>query len=92
MPSGADASALAIDAGSVRDARPGFCRRAWIYHPITDSWEDVGGTPQNQLMSPAAAHHGAVYLVSGEIRPRTRTREFWCIIHDVINSRAWRCP
>jgi SSS family solute:Na+ symporter len=79
LPSGADAASLEIDIDRVRDGHPGFLRRSWLYHTITDTWIEAGTTPANQVTTPAVAHRGAVYLVSGEIRPRTRTNDVWRI-------------
>jgi SSS family solute:Na+ symporter len=79
LPSGADAASLALDVGRIRDAHPGFPRISWLYHTITDTWIEVGPTPANQVTTPAVTHRGAVYLASGEIRPRTRTNAVWRI-------------
>ncbi len=58
---------------------PGFPRRAWAYHTITDTWTTAGPTPTCPVTTPAVAFAGGIALVSGEIRPRVRTTEAWSI-------------
>jgi solute:Na+ symporter, SSS family len=58
---------------------PGFPRRAWAYHTITDTWTSAGETPAAPVTTPAVAFHGGVVLASGETRPRVRTNEVWRI-------------
>jgi solute:Na+ symporter, SSS family len=79
LPSGADTASLTLDVERIRDAHPGFPRTSWLYHTITDTWIEAGHTPANQVTTPAVTHRGAVYLASGEIRPRTRTNAVWRI-------------
>jgi SSS family solute:Na+ symporter len=58
---------------------PGFPRRAWAYHTITDTWTSAGETPAAPVTTPAVAIDGGIVLASGEIRPRVRTNEVWRI-------------
>ena len=58
---------------------PGFPRRAWAYHTITDTWTSAGETPACPVTTPAVAFDGGVVLASGEVRPRVRTNEVWRI-------------
>jgi SSS family solute:Na+ symporter len=58
---------------------PGFPRRAWAYHTITDTWTAAGETPACPVTTPAVAFAGGVVLASGEIRPRVRTSAVWRI-------------
>ena len=58
---------------------PGFPRRAWAYHTITDTWTDAGETPACPVTTPAVAFDGGVVVASGEIRPRVRTSAVWRI-------------
>ncbi len=58
---------------------PGFPRRAWAYHTITDTWTSAGATPACPVTTPAVAWNGGIALVSGEVRPRVRTSEAWLI-------------
>jgi SSS family solute:Na+ symporter len=79
LPSGADAASLALDVERLRDSHHGFPRTSWLYHTITNTWIEAGDTPANQVTTPAVTHRGAVYLATGEIRPRTRTNAVWRI-------------
>lgn len=76
--SGADGSLFGQE-DALRDRHPGFPRRAWLYHTITDRWVDAGETPANQVTTPAVAWRGGIVIASGEVRPRTRTRAVWLV-------------
>jgi len=58
---------------------PGFPRRAWAYHTITDTWIDAGETPANPVTTPAVRWGGDIVIASGEVRPRVRTSAMWRI-------------
>jgi SSS family solute:Na+ symporter len=77
----ADAETLAQVAADPEFAtrHPGFPRRAWAYHTITDTWTPAGDTPACPVTTPAVAFDGGVALVSGELRPRVRTSQAWRI-------------
>ncbi len=60
-------------------SHPGFPRRAYAYHTITDTWVDAGETPANPVTTPAVVWDGAIVIASGEIRPRVRTNAVWRI-------------
>lgn len=59
---------------------PGFPRRTFAYHTITDTWIDAGDSPACQVTTPAVPFDGGIALVSGELRPRVRTRDAWRIV------------
>ena len=62
---------------------PGFPKAAYVYHTVTDTWAPFGSIPVNQVTTPAVRWGNEVILVSGEVRPRVRTRSVWKIsIHD----------
>lgn len=84
--SGDDGELLA-QANELKDDHPGFCRRAWAYHTITDTWTDAGETPLNSVTTHAAAWKNDLLLVSGEIRPRVRTNQVWKISPNSQNLR-----
>ena len=67
---------LAADPDFVR-RHPGFPKRAWAYHTITDTWADAGPTPACPVTTPAVAFGDGVVLVSGEVRPRVRSPQVW---------------
>lgn len=76
--SGADGSLIGREE-ELKNSHPGFPRKAWMYHTITDTWVDAGEIPCNQVTTPAAPFEDGLALVSGEIRPRIRTPKAWRI-------------
>ena len=64
---------------------PGFPKLAYAYHTITDSWTEFGAIPANQVTTPAVRWGKDLFLVSGEVRPRVRTRKVWRI--EVLESK-----
>ncbi len=66
--------------GEMKDhAHPGFPRRAFAYHTITNTWTEMGPTPANQVTTTAVRWKDDIMLVSGEVRPRVRTNKVWQI-------------
>lgn len=57
----------------LRDQHPGFPRKSYAYHAITDVWSEIGDTPINQVTTVAVPYKNEIYIPSGEIRPRVRT-------------------
>ena len=76
--SGADGS-LFHKADELRDDHPGFPKKAWSYHTITDTWIAAGGIPSNQVTTNAVRWGGDIIMASGEVRPRVRTTAVWRI-------------
>ena len=60
-------------------AHPGFPRKPYLYHTLTDTWVPFGESPLGQVTTPAVRWGDSAFLVSGEIRPRVRTRKAWRI-------------
>ena len=60
-------------------AHPGFPKTALAYHTVTDTWTEFGSMPASQVTTPAIKWGGDIVLVSGEVRPRVRTRKLWRI-------------
>ena len=58
---------------------PGFPKKSYAYHTITDTWIEFSDTPVNQVTTPAVKWGQNVILVSGEIRPRVRTPNVWMV-------------
>ena len=56
---------------------PGFPKRAWAYHTITDTWIDAGPLPANHVTTPAVKWGEDIILASGEIKPRVRSAKVW---------------
>lgn len=81
---------LAADDGALLDEQaadpefarrhPGFPRRSWAYHTITDTWTAAGETPACPVTTPAVPFDGGLVLASGEVRPRVRTADVWRIV------------
>lgn len=73
---GADGSHF-FQADDLRERHPGFPKRAWAYHTITNTWIEAGTVPQNQVTTQPAAWGDAFIIASGEVRPRVRTPQVW---------------
>ena len=58
---------------------PGFPKKSYAYHTITDTWIEFSSTPSNQVTTPAVRWGDDIFLVSGEVRPRVRTNQVWRI-------------
>ncbi len=87
--SGADGS-LYQHADSLRSDHPGFPGTILGYHTITDTWFDAGQVPANQVTSHLIQSDEAFFLVSGEIKPRTRTPSIWKIEpQQTTHSLGW---
>lgn len=76
--SGADGS-LFETADDLKDEHPGFPKKAYAYHTITNTWIEAGETPANQVTTHAVSWDGKMLLASGEVRPRVRTPNVWII-------------
>ncbi|MBN1443225.1 MAG: sodium/solute symporter [Planctomycetes bacterium] len=74
---GGDDGALFAQGGDLRDGHPGFPRRSFAYHTITDTWIDAGPTPANHVTAAAVEWRGSIVIPSGEIRPRVRSPAVW---------------
>lgn len=84
---GGDDGEFFTQADAMRDQHPGFPRRAWGYHTITNTWFDAGPTPQNHVTTTAVRWGRDFVVATGEVRPRTRTPDIWRIA-----SRTERPP
>ncbi|MEX2214826.1 MAG: sodium/solute symporter [Phycisphaeraceae bacterium] len=58
---------------------PGFPKRTWAYHTITDTWIDAGASPSNQVTTPPARWGKGIIVASGEVKPRVRTTQVWLV-------------
>lgn len=66
-------------ADELKDDHPGFLKKTWLYHTITNTWIDAGPSPCNQVTTPAVRIGNHVLIASGEVRPRVRTPNVWQI-------------
>ncbi|MFK7768133.1 MAG: sodium:solute symporter [Mariniblastus sp.] len=58
---------------------PGFPKTALAYHTVTDTWTEFGSMPAAQVTTPAIKWGDDIVMVSGEVRPRVRSRKLWRI-------------
>ncbi|MDH3650615.1 MAG: sodium/solute symporter, partial [Saprospiraceae bacterium] len=76
--SGADGS-LYQQSEELQEQHPGFPKNVWGYHTITDTWFEAGEMPTNHVTTHAFSLWDHWYIVSGEIKPRTRSPGIWKI-------------
>jgi SSS family transporter len=84
-----DDGALMDRTDELKDEHPGFPRKAWAYHTITDTWTPAGAIPCNQVATPAVRSGNRLLLVSGEVRPRVRTNQCWSITFPSKTSKVF---
>jgi SSS family transporter len=64
-------------ANELLDAHPGFPKKTYLYHTITDTWIDAGTSPRNHVTTVPVKWGDAVVIASGEVRPRVRSPQVW---------------
>lgn len=74
-----DNGALFDRTDELKDDHPGFPRKTFSYHTITDTWIELGESPANQVTTSAVHFDGKLVLPTGEIRPRVRSAKVWAI-------------
>ncbi len=74
--SGADGSFWGRE-NELLDDHPGFPKKAYAYHTITDTWTSAGATPRNHVTTVAVRWDDAIIVPSGEVRPRVRSPKVW---------------
>jgi len=75
---GADGSLFA-KADELQDEHPGFPKKAWAYHTITNTWAPAGPVPQNHVTTVPVMWDGQIIIASGEVRPRVRSPVVWSV-------------
>ncbi|MEP3831711.1 sodium:solute symporter family transporter [Rhodopirellula bahusiensis] len=70
---GGDDGSLFGQADELKDDHPGFPKKTFAYHTITDTWTETGTSPANQVTTTAVHWNDSIVVASGEIRPRVRT-------------------
>lgn len=75
---GADGSMFAT-ADDLKDDHPGFPKKTYAYHTITDRWVDAGPSPANHVTTQAVKWNGTIVVPSGEVRPRVRSSAVWSV-------------
>ncbi|MGI9517911.1 MAG: sodium:solute symporter family transporter [Pirellulaceae bacterium] len=91
VPGYADGSRLRqwLDSGKeLRDFdHPGFPNAVLGYHTVTRSWVKMGEVPVNHVTTPAISHGDEIILISGEVRPRVRTRICYRMtVHENVST------
>lgn len=64
---------------ALKDEHPGFPKKTFSYHTITDTWIELNESPANQVTTSAVHFDGQILLPTGEIRPRVRSPKVWSI-------------
>ncbi|AQT68683.1 Na(+)/glucose symporter [Anaerohalosphaera lusitana] len=69
-------------ANELKDEHPGFPKKLFVYHTITNSWVESDDLPANQVTTNAVRWgddpvKDPVIIASGEIRPRVRSPKVW---------------
>ena len=59
------------------DNHPGFPKKTYLYHTITDTWIDGGPSPRNHVTTVPVKWGDSVVIASGEVRPRVRSPKVW---------------
>ncbi|MDF1739599.1 MAG: kelch repeat-containing protein [Verrucomicrobiales bacterium] len=76
MLAGADGSLMAV-ADDLKLDHPGFPKSIYAYDTQSNKWTDAGESPVNQVTTTAVGWKDLTFLVSGEIKPRVRTKQGW---------------
>lgn len=85
---GGDTGRLAPRTDELKLDHPGFPKKTFAYHTITDTWVEAGEPPVNQVTTPAVKWGDAIIVASGEIKPRVRTPKVWAV-RPVIHKPAF---
>ena len=75
---GADGSMFAT-ADDLKDGHPGFPKKTYAYHTITDRWVYAGPSSANHVTTQAVKWNGTIVVPSGEVRPRVRSSAVWSV-------------
>ncbi|NND97862.1 MAG: sodium/solute symporter [Pirellulaceae bacterium] len=84
---GADGSNFRHGA-SLQDKHPGFPKKSFAYHTITDTWIQSGEIPANHVTTVAVKWDDAIIIPSGEIRPKVRSPVIWRVV-PVTDDRGF---
>ena len=75
---GADGTNFHIGA-SIKDQHPGFPKKSFAYHTISDTWIESGTTPANHVTTIAVKWGEQIVIPSGEIKPKVRSPKIWSV-------------
>jgi len=74
---GGSDGALWGKADELKDDHPGFPRKTYLYHTITDTWIEGGSSPANHVTTVPVRWGKSIIIASGEVRPRVRSPRLW---------------
>ena len=74
---GGSDGALWGKADELKDDHPGFPRKSYLYHTITDTWIEAGDSPANHVTTVPVRWRDSIIIASGEVRPRVRSPKIW---------------
>ncbi|MCP4849194.1 MAG: sodium/solute symporter [Verrucomicrobiaceae bacterium] len=74
---GGSDGALWGKADELKDDHPGFPKKAYFYHTITDTWIEAGSSPANHVTTVPVRWGDSIIIASGEVRPRVRSPKIW---------------
>lgn len=66
---------------------PGFPRRLWSYHALTDTWAQLGTLPFSLVTTTAVSWQGRIVVPGGEARPGVRSTAIWAATPRIASSR-----
>ncbi|MFT5522287.1 MAG: SSS family solute:Na+ symporter [Pirellulaceae bacterium] len=70
------------------DDHPGFPKKSFAYHTITNTWVELKETPQNHVTTIPVKWGKDIIVATGEVRPRVRTAKVWKI-SPVVAAREF---
>ena len=70
----------------LRDDHPGFPKKTFLYHTITNTWIEAGESPANHVTTVPVEWNNSLIIASGEIRPRVRSATIWKVTPTPIQK------
>jgi len=83
---GGSDGALWGKADELKDDHPGFPRKSYLYHTITDTWIEAGDSPANHVTTVPVRWGDSIIIASGEVRPRVRSPKIWKVTPQPRNK------
>ena len=70
----------------LKDDHPGFPKKTYLYHTITNTWIESGVSEKNHVTTIPVKWNNALIIASGEIRPRVRSPKVWKITPSSVGK------
>lgn len=70
----------------LKDDHPGFPKKTYLYHTITNTWIEAGESPANHVTTVPVEWKNSLIIASGEIRPRVRSAMIWKVTPTPIQK------